>query len=74
MHVPWPVALGCVLISGVAFLLASRVGMLAIAAVVSSLYPGPTVLLAALVFRERLSAARIMGLGCALAGVALIAL
>ncbi len=58
--------------ANVAFLLASRLGLLTIAAVVSSLYPGPTVLLAFIVFKERLGVARIAGLALALAGVALI--
>ncbi|MGD0726438.1 MAG: DMT family transporter [Spirochaetia bacterium] len=68
-----------VLVSGVldmganiAFLLASRAGMLSTVAVVSSLYPGPTVLLAWLVLRERLTPLRACGLVLALAGVALI--
>jgi drug/metabolite transporter (DMT)-like permease len=60
--------------ANIAFLLASRAGMLSIAAVVTSLYPGPTVLLAVLVFRERLSGFRVAGLALALAGVALISL
>jgi drug/metabolite transporter (DMT)-like permease len=58
--------------ANVAFLLASRAGMLSIVAAVAGLYPGPTVLLACLLLRERLTAARIAGLALALAGVALI--
>ena len=58
--------------ANVAFLLASRSGMLSIAAAVAALYPGPTVLLAWIVFRERLTLPRIAGLVLALAGVALI--
>jgi drug/metabolite transporter (DMT)-like permease len=58
--------------ANIAFLLASRVGMLSITAVVTSLYPAPTVLLAWLIFRERLTAPRVAGLALALAGVALI--
>jgi drug/metabolite transporter (DMT)-like permease len=71
--------LGFVLLSGaldmaanIAFLLASRSGMLTIVAVVTSLYPGPTVLLAVLFFRERMSPWRIAGLVLALVGVACI--
>ncbi|MGA2976506.1 MAG: EamA family transporter [Spirochaetia bacterium] len=65
---------GCLdMLANIAFLLASRIGMLTTAAVVTSLYPGPTVLLAVLVFRERLTLTRVLGLGLALAGVALIA-
>lgn len=58
--------------ANIAFLLASRLGLLSITAVVTSLYPGPTVLLALLVFRERLMLPRVLGLALALAGVALI--
>ncbi|HEY9595348.1 MAG TPA: EamA family transporter, partial [Spirochaetia bacterium] len=71
--------LGFIVLSGaldmsanIAFLLASRVGMLSLVAVVTSLYPGPTVILAAVFFRERMSAPRIAGLVLALVGVALI--
>ena len=58
--------------ANIAFLLASRQGPLTTAAVVTSLYPGPTVLLALVVFRERLGASRAAGLVLALAGVALL--
>ena len=58
--------------ANIAFLLASRIGLLSITSVVTSLYPGPTVLLAVLVFRERLTAPRVLGLAFALAGVAFI--
>ena len=58
--------------ANIAFLLASRLGMLSLAAIVASLYPGPTVFLACIVFRERLTLYRAAGLALALAGVALI--
>ena len=58
--------------ANIAFLLAARIGLLSITAVVTSLYPGPTVLLALLVYRERLTVPRVLGLTLALAGVALI--
>jgi drug/metabolite transporter (DMT)-like permease len=58
--------------ANIAFLLASRSGMLTIVAVISSLYPGPTVLLAWLVLREKMGRLRVAGLVLALAGVALI--
>ena len=60
--------------ANIAFLLASRVGMLTIAAVVTSLYPGPTVVLALIVYRESLTVPRAAGIVLALAGVALISL
>ena len=58
--------------ANIAFLLASRIGLLTITAVVTSLYPGPTVLLAVVVFRERLTVPRVLGLALALVGVACI--
>ena len=58
--------------ANIAFLIASRTGLLTIAAVVTSLYPGPTVLLAVLVYREKITVARLAGLVLAIAGVALI--
>jgi drug/metabolite transporter (DMT)-like permease len=76
---PARAGLGALLASGaldmganIAFLLASRAGMLSIAAAVAALYPGPTVVLARIVLRERMSAMRVAGLVLALAGVALI--
>jgi len=77
--VPSPGGLPAIVLSGaldmganIAFLLASRIGMLSVVSVVTSLYPGPTVLLAWLVFRERMSVARVVGLALAVTGVALI--
>ncbi len=58
--------------ANVAFLLASRGGMLSIVAAVAALYPGPTVVLSHLFLRERLTLPRIAGLALALTGVALI--
>jgi len=76
---PSPGGLPAIVLSGaldmganIAFLLASRIGMLSVVSVVTSLYPGPTVLLAWLVFRERMSVARVVGLALAVTGVALI--
>jgi drug/metabolite transporter (DMT)-like permease len=60
--------------ANVLFLLATRAGLLSLAVIVASLYPAPTVLLARVFFRERIPAARAVGLGLALAGVALIGL
>lgn len=59
--------------ANVFFLLASRTGLLITSAVVSSLYPAPTVVLARIIDRERLGPRRIIGLLLALAGVSLMA-
>ena len=58
--------------ANIAFLLASRSGMLSISAAVAALYPGPTVILAWILLKERVTAPRVVGLALALAGVALI--
>jgi drug/metabolite transporter (DMT)-like permease len=58
--------------ANIAFLLASRTGMLSISAAVAALYPGPTVILAWIILRERVTTPRVVGLVLALAGVALI--
>jgi len=56
------------------FMLASHAGMLSLAAVIASLFPAPTVLLALVFLRQRVPPARLAGLALALAGVALISL
>lgn len=58
----------------VLFILASRQGLLSLVAVLVSLYPASTVLLARLVLRERLGGLQLSGVGCAAVGVVLIAL
>ncbi|MDA8412091.1 MAG: EamA family transporter [Treponema sp.] len=58
--------------ANILFLLASRIGLLSITSVVSSLFPAPTVVLARVFMKERIPPARAAGLGLALAGVALI--
>ena len=54
------------------YVFAARAGMLSIAGVLSSLYPASTVLLARLVYGERLRPIQRVGLGVAVAGVALV--
>lgn len=73
--------LGAALIAGAAdmganilFLLASQLGMLSLVAVITSLFPAPTVILARFLFHQRIPPARMAGLVLALAGVALISL
>jgi len=58
--------------ANVFFLLASRIGLLAVTGVISSLYPAPTVMLAAVIDRQKLTALRIAGLVLAIAGVSLM--
>ena len=54
-------------------LLATRSGLLSLVAVLTSMYPGATVVLARFVLAERLHRLQLVGLGCAAVGVALIA-
>jgi drug/metabolite transporter (DMT)-like permease len=55
------------------FFVATHQGLLAVTAVITSLYPASTILLARLLLGERLTAIRIAGLALAAASVALIA-
>ncbi len=55
------------------YMLSSLGGRLDIAAVLSSLYPGATIALAALFLKERATALQALGMGCALLAVGLIA-
>lgn len=59
--------------ANVLFLLAVRHGVLALVAVLISLYPAVTVLLALGLLRERLRATQLVGIALALAAVTLIA-
>ncbi len=60
--------------ANVLYVLAVHSGMIAIVAVITSLYPASTVALAAIVLRERLSRQQWIGVSCAFAGIAAIAL
>ena len=55
------------------YFVATHAGLLAVTAVITSLYPASTILLARLVLGERITKIRIAGLGLAAASVALIA-
>lgn len=55
------------------FFIATHLGLLAVTAVITSLYPASTIVLARGLLGERLTPARIAGLGLAAASVALIA-
>ncbi len=54
------------------FLLAEHAGRLDVAAVLASLYPGSTVVLARLILNERVSASQALGIVAALASIPLI--
>ncbi len=54
--------------------LSTRFGLLSVSSVLSALYPVVTVALAAVILKERMRAIQVLGVVCALAGVALIAL
>ena len=70
----WAVFTGCLDSAGtIVFAIASQSGRLDAAVVISSLYPAITVLLAALILKERFARWRLVGLVAALAAVPLIA-
>ncbi|HEY2042711.1 MAG TPA: DMT family transporter [Jatrophihabitans sp.] len=78
VRMPRPV-LGLALIAGaldasanVAFLLASRHGLLSLSGVITALYPAGTVLLAVLILKEHTGALQRVGLGIAAASVVLL--
>jgi drug/metabolite transporter (DMT)-like permease len=62
----------CDMLANVLYVIAGHGGVLAIVAVLVSLYPASTVALAALVLHERLRAVQWAGVACALVGVGLI--
>lgn len=71
----WPPVIGIaalVTAGNALFLTAARLGSTSVAAVLASLFPAATVFWAWLVFRERLRGVQMLGLGIALAAVALI--
>jgi drug/metabolite transporter (DMT)-like permease len=58
--------------ANVCYVLASRAGLFGMAVVITSLYPGITVLLARVVLGERMRAVQRIGLALAAAGVAMV--
>lgn len=67
--------IGCAdLLANALFATASSRGQVSIAAVLGSLYPVATILLARLVLRERLRPIQVAGVACALVGAAVISL
>jgi drug/metabolite transporter (DMT)-like permease len=79
LSIGWPRLPGLVMVgvldtgANVLYAFASVVGLVSLAAVLASLFPVVTVVLARFVLRERLSSGQGVGVVCALAGVALIA-
>jgi drug/metabolite transporter (DMT)-like permease len=72
----WPAMVGVGgvdMVATVLYLAAIEIGPLAIAAVLTALYPVVTVLLAAIVLRERISPLHGLGIGLAAAAIILIA-
>jgi drug/metabolite transporter (DMT)-like permease len=60
--------------ANILFLLASQSGMLSLVAIITSLFPAPTVILARIFLHQRIPPARLAGLILALTGVGLISL
>jgi drug/metabolite transporter (DMT)-like permease len=58
----------------ICYFLATHLGLLAVTAVITSLYPASTIVLARVILSERLRPAMVAGLGLAAASVALIAI
>ena len=71
--VPLVVAVGVLdMIGNACYLLGVQAGALAIASVLSSLYPVTTVILAAVLLRERVTRDHVVGIGLAAAAIACI--
>jgi drug/metabolite transporter (DMT)-like permease len=72
----WPMVLSGLLDSAgnALFIAATRHGRLDVAAVLSSLYPASTVVLARVLLKEQVSKTQAAGVGCAMLSVALISL
>jgi len=73
----WGLAIGCGMLDALAnlvMLIALRLGDLSIVSVLTAMYPAGTVLLAAIVLRERIAAVQWVGLALALTAGALFAL
>lgn len=72
-HAPAVIAAGALHAAGtLAFVLAVRDGWVSIVAVVAALSPAPTMLLARLLLREKLTFRQLLGVPLALAGIALL--
>lgn len=71
----WVIALSGILdvAANVLYLLSTQHGLLSLVAVITSMYPAATVVLARLILNERLTKTQLVGLGMAAAGVTLIA-
>jgi drug/metabolite transporter (DMT)-like permease len=71
--VPMVLAVGLLDMAGnISYLLAAQAGELAVAAILTSLYPVATVVLAALILRERVTRDHAVGIGLAAVAIALI--
>jgi drug/metabolite transporter (DMT)-like permease len=71
--IPIVAAAGAVdMLANILYLLAVQRGMLSVVGTLSSLYPGATVLLAALVLHERIRPIQLAGLACALGAIVLV--
>jgi drug/metabolite transporter (DMT)-like permease len=60
------------MLANVLYLLAAQRGLLSVVATLTSLYPGATVVLAAILLRERLRPVQLAGLACAGAAIVLM--